>query len=103
MKKLDNKIINRLYALAENEDAEKFLDFMGGLDINGFAIEHGERCVYFEDGNHYVARAERLGENDGEKEKAIINYYESLGGDFGECELYEPITGAFYIDGDFGA
>ena len=55
---------------------------MGGLNVNECAKENGERCIYFEDGNYYIAHGYRMGELDGEKEKAIIDYYEECGGEY---------------------
>lgn len=68
--KAKEQVINEWHALIE--DTEKFLDFGEGLNINEFAIENGERVIWLEDGNRYVAHGERIGEFDGKKEKEII-------------------------------
>lgn len=64
-------------------DTEKFLDFAEGLNINEFAIENGERVIWLEDGNHYIAHGERIGERDGEEEKEIIETLVECGVEFG--------------------
>lgn len=82
MIKLDNKIIDDLFELVENGDTEQFLDCLGdGLHLNSTRIENGERVMLFEDGNTYTVPY-RLGENDGEKEKAIIELYAECGGGY---------------------
>ena len=68
------------------DDAEKFLDFAEGLHINEFAIENGERVIWLEDGMHYIAHGERIGEKDDEKEKEIIEALEACGIEFKEQE-----------------
>ena len=68
--KSKEQVVNEWHALIE--DTEEFLDFGEGLNINEFAIENGERVIWLEDGNRYVAHGERIGEFDGEKEKEII-------------------------------
>lgn len=80
MVKLDTKIIDRLYN-ASQEGSEEFLDYLGELHLNSTRIENGERVMLFEDGNTYTVPF-RLGENDGEKEKAIIELYEECGGEY---------------------
>lgn len=96
MVKLEQKIIDGLYNLVEQGKTDEFLDSLGdGLHLNSTGVENGERFMLFEDGETYTVPY-RLGENDGEKEKAIIELYAECGGDFGESEFYEPITDGFY-------
>ena len=64
------------------ESSEAFLDFAEGLNINEFTTEDGERVVWLEDGNYYIAHAMRIGENDGDKEKEIIETLAGCGVDF---------------------
>lgn len=64
------------------ESSEAFLDFAEGLNINEFTTEDGERAVWLEDGNYYIAHAMRIGENDGDKEKEIIETLAGCGVDF---------------------
>lgn len=81
MKKLDSEIIAKWHnTISQNMDA--FLDFAEGLNINKATSENGEKTLYFEDGVHYIAHGYRMGENDGEKEKAIIQALEACGFDF---------------------
>lgn len=82
MKKVENKIIKNWYATID--DTEKFLDFAEGLNINEFVIERGERAIYLEDGIHYIAHGERIGELDGARAKAIIDTLEECGVEFKE-------------------
>lgn len=82
MIKLEQKIIDSLYELVENGETDKFLDSLGdGLHLNSTRIENGERVMLFEDGETYTVPY-RLGENDGEKEKAIIELYAECGGEY---------------------
>ena len=83
MIKLDTKIIDDLFELVESGDTEQFLDSLGGLHLNSTRTENGERVMLFEDGNTYTVRY-RLGENDGEKEKAIIELYAECGGEYND-------------------
>lgn len=64
------------------ESSEAFLGFAEGLNINEFTTEDGERVVWLEDGNYYIAHAMRIGENDGDKEKEIIETLAGCGVDF---------------------
>ena len=57
MKKLDTKIIDNWYATID--DTEKFLDFMEHMNVNECVLENGERVMYFEDGDHYIAHGGR--------------------------------------------
>ena len=66
------------------ESSEAFLGFAEGLNINEFTTEDGERVVWLEDGNYYIAHAMRIGENDGDKEKEIIETLEGCGVSFNE-------------------
>ena len=91
MKKEFNKMTNfeRRMTICIDEwfeltETEEFLDYMDGLDVSGLAIENGERVVYFANGLYYIADAYRMGENDGEKERAIINALLECGFDFVE-------------------
>ena len=82
MVKLEQRIIDSLYELVENGETDKFLDSLGdGLHLNSTRIENGERVMLFEDGNTYTVPY-RLGENDGEKERAIIELYAECGGEY---------------------
>lgn len=77
------EIVNNWYK-ALLADSEAFLDFAEGLNINEFTTENGERVVWLEDGNYYIAHAMRIGENDGDKEKEIIETLAGCGVDFNE-------------------
>lgn len=77
------EIVNNWYK-ALLADSEAFLDFAEGLNINEFTTEDGERVVWLEDGNYYIAHAMRIGENDGDKEKEIIETLAGCGVDFNE-------------------
>lgn len=80
MVKLEKRIIDGLYN-ASQEGSEEFLDYLGGLHLNSTRVENGERVMLFEDGNTYTVPF-RLGENDGEKEKEIIELYAECGGEY---------------------
>ena len=69
---------------AKIEDTEEFLDYGQGLDISGFCTENGERVVYFANGLYYTPYGCRMGENDGEAQKHIIDTLEECGIDFAE-------------------
>lgn len=84
MNRLADEIISNWYNLILDSDSEAFLDFAEGLNINEFVIENGERVIYFEDGIHYIAHGERMGENDGIEEKEIINLLQEYGVEFRE-------------------
>lgn len=77
------EIVNNWYETL-TESSEAFLDFAEGLNINEFTTEDGERVVWLEDGNYYIAHAMRIGENDGDKEKEIIETLAGCGVDFNE-------------------
>lgn len=80
MVKLEKRIVDDLYNSIESGDTEQFLDSLGsGLHLNSTRVENGERVMLFEDGETYTVRY-RLGEFDGEKEKAIIEMYAECGG-----------------------
>ena len=82
MIKLEQKIIDSLYELVEQGETDKFLDSLGdGLHLNSTRTENGERVMLFEDGETYTVPY-RLGENDGEKERAIIELYAECGGEY---------------------
>lgn len=81
--KSKEEIVNEWHATIE-EGSEKFLDFGEGLNINEFTKEDGERVVWLEDGVHYIAHGERIGEFDGDKEKEIIETLAECGVDFEE-------------------
>lgn len=83
MQKLDTEIINRWYETIE-AGPDEFLDFMAGMNVNECRIEDQERCIYFEDGIHYIAHGSRMGENDSKEAKEIIDFYQDLGGEFKE-------------------
>lgn len=82
MIKLEKRIIDGLYNLVEQGETDEFLDSLGGgLHLNSTRVENGERVMLFEDGETYTVPY-RLGENDGEKEKAIIELYAECGGEY---------------------
>ena len=78
--KFEQEIIDEIYDSIE--DSEEFLDFLQNGHLNESCIENGERVMYFEDGERYIAHGYRIGEFDGEKEKAIIDFYQELGGEY---------------------
>lgn len=63
-------------------DTERFLNFAEFLNINEFTVEKGEKVIWLEDGMHYIAHGERIGEYDGEKAKAIIETLQDCGVEF---------------------
>ena len=70
-----------------------FLYYTSNIDINEFVIENNERVVYFEDGNRYIPHAQRMGENDGKKQKEIIEELASLGVEFtGKDAILDNLT-----------
>lgn len=81
--KLDAEIITKWHEAAE-AGSDELLDFAEGLNINEFTDEDGERVIYFEDGQSYTAHGYRMGENDGEAERAIIEELEACGVEFGD-------------------
>jgi len=82
MIKLEKRIIDGLFDLVEQGKTDEFLDSLGdGLHLNSTRTENGERVMLFEDGETYTVPY-RLGENDGEKEKAIIELYAECGGEY---------------------
>lgn len=82
MIKLEQRIIDGLYNLVEQGKTDEFLDSLGdGLHLNSTRTENGERVMLFEDGETYTVPY-RLGENDGEEEKAIIELYAECGGEY---------------------
>lgn len=81
MKKLDSVIITKWHNTI-SQDIDAFLDFAENIHINECCTQAGERVVYIEDGIYYLARGYRMGENDGEKEKAIIQALEDCGVEF---------------------
>lgn len=81
-KQLDKSIVEKWYNTIDSDDPEAFLDFMQGLHVNETTTENGERVMYFEDGNYYIAHGFRLGENDSPEAKAIIERYEEYGGEY---------------------
>ena len=50
-----DEVIKEWWISYEYGDSERFLDFAEGLNINEFVKEDGERVVWLEDGNHYIA------------------------------------------------
>ena len=52
---MKDEIINNWYEALYSDNADDFLDFAEGLNINEFVIENGEKVVWLEDGNHYIA------------------------------------------------
>ena len=59
-----DEVIKEWWISYEYGDSERFLDFAEGLNINEFVKEDGERVVWLEDGNHYIAHGQRIGEFD---------------------------------------
>lgn len=80
MKTKCREVVDRWHELVD--DTEKFLEFAEGLNVNEFTSESGERVVWLEDGNHYIAHGERIGEHDGQKEKEIIEALAECGVEF---------------------
>lgn len=81
MRKLSQNIINK-WADTLEEGGKAFLDFAEGLHISECCTQGGERVVYIEDGIYYLGRGFRMGENDGEKQRAIIEELEGYGLEF---------------------
>ena len=61
------------------ESSEAFLGFAEGLNINEFTTEEAKGKRYVD---IYNAHAMRIGENDGDKEKEIIETLAGCGVDF---------------------
>ena len=81
MRKLSRAVIKE-WAATIDQDGDAFLDFAEGLHISEFCTQDGERVVYVEDGMYYLGRGFRMGEKDGEEEKAIIQKLEEFGIEF---------------------
>ena len=81
MRRLNRRIINDWFN-ALDQGADAFLDFAENIHINECCTQGGEKVIYIEDGIYYLARGYRMGENDGEKEKAIIEELEACGMEF---------------------
>lgn len=92
MKKLPQSKINNIYDVliegipCHEIDPELYDEMSDDLDIispdyiNRTGVEYGERVIYWE--ANYNPSYERMGENDGDKEKAIIDTLEEYGLDF---------------------
>lgn len=81
MRKLNGSIIEE-WAGEIEKGADAFLDFSENIHINECVTQAGEKVVYIEDGAYYLARGFRMGENDGEKERAIVNELAACGVEF---------------------
>ena len=79
---LDEDIIKRWHNTIESPNSDDFLDFMQGMNVNRAVNENGERAIYFEDGMNYSPNGARMGEFDSPEAKAIIDAYESYGGEY---------------------
>lgn len=77
-----DEVIKEWWISYEYGDSERFLDFAEGLNINEFVKEDGERVVWLEDGNHYIAHGQRIGEFDNDMAKDIMDWLEDCGVDF---------------------
>lgn len=82
MKTLKDSIIKAWAETLEAEDPGAFLGFAEDMHISEAVIQNGERALYFEDGIYYLGRGFRMGENDGENQKAIIDALEDSGLEF---------------------
>ena len=83
---MKDEIVNNWYEALCSDNLDDFLDFAEGLNINEFVIENGEKVVYLEDGNNYIAHGECIGKNDNNKAKEIIKALEECGVEFKEKE-----------------
>lgn len=91
MKRLEKEYLERWSEACDyggyTDDDGKYVK-CDGLDyethINEFVVEGGERVIYVEDGMYYIAHGFRIGENDGEFERTIINYFADCGVEFEE-------------------
>lgn len=81
MRKLSQGIINK-WADTLEEGGEAFLNFAEGLHISESCTQDGEKVLYIEDGIYYLGRGFRMGENDGEKQRATIEELEACGLEF---------------------
>ena len=81
MRTLKTSIINA-WAEELEKDLDAFLDFAESLHISESCTQGGERVLYFENGMYYLGRGFRMGENDGEAQKAIIEELEACGLEF---------------------
>lgn len=77
-----NDIINEWYDTIYDSDAESFLDFAQGLNINEFITENGVKTIWLENGMTYTAHGQAIRETDGEKAQAIIKELEDYGIEF---------------------
>lgn len=93
MRKPTNKDIDNMYSvLVEgstlhevrpdifDEDDDDSLEIISPDYVNRLGKEYGERVIYWE--TNYDPSYERMGENDGEKEKEIIETLVGYGVDF---------------------
>ena len=62
------------------EEDDEDLEIIEPSYVNRTTTENGERCIYWEE--NYDPSAYRLGENDSEKAKAIIDKLEEYGIEF---------------------
>jgi hypothetical protein len=75
-------IINEWYETIYDSDAESFLDFAQGLNINEFTTENGIKTIWLENGMYYIAHGYAIRETDGEKAREIIAELEEYGIEF---------------------
>jgi len=75
-----------------NEDDDDSLDIISPDYINRLGKEYGERVIYWE--ANYNPSYKRMGENDGEKEKEIIEILTGYGVDF-ETDLVAKYPGDY--------
>lgn len=98
MRTLKTSIINA-WAEELEKDLDAFLDFAESLHISESCTQGGERVLYFENGMYYLGRGFRMGENDGEAQKAIIEELEACGLEFKKRLLKNgPGAGPFLVD-----
>ena len=94
MKKLPQKVIDNMYKVLvegyslsdvipdvyDDDDDGDDLDIIDPDYINRMGVEYGEKVIYWE--QNYDPSYYRMGENDGDKEKDIINAIIEYGVDF---------------------
>lgn len=77
-------------------DDDDELEIIDPSYINRVGVEYGEKVIYWEE--NYDPSYYRMGENDGDEEKAIINYLYECGLDF-DTDLVAKYP-KDYIDND---
>ena len=75
-----------------DEDDDDSLEIISPDYVNRLGKEYGERVIYWE--QNYDPSYERMGENDGEKEKEIIETLVGYGVDF-ETDLVAKYPGDY--------